>query len=80
MSQCDVIITFAKQRFGEVCKHNMHIQGRRSSGMKAVSSPREAFEGLAPPNKAPSPPNEIMKHYKLVEFLSNFRMSSPLKT
>jgi len=30
--QHDVIITFANQCFGEVCWHNMHIQGRRSSG------------------------------------------------
>ena len=30
-SQYDVIFTFANQRFGEVCWHNMHIQGRRSS-------------------------------------------------
>ena len=30
-SQCDVIFTLANQRFGEVCWHNMHIQGRRSS-------------------------------------------------
>jgi len=32
MSQYDIIFTFANQRFGEVCWHNMHIQGRRSSG------------------------------------------------
>jgi len=31
-SRYDVIFTFASQRFGEVCWHNMHIQGRRSSG------------------------------------------------
>ena len=31
-SQHDVIFTFANQRFGEVCWHNMHIQGPRSSG------------------------------------------------
>jgi len=31
-SQYDVISTFADQRFDEVCWHNMHIQGRRSSG------------------------------------------------
>ena len=30
-----------------------------------------------PPNKAPSPPNWNMKHYKSVEFLSIFRISSP---
>jgi len=28
---CDVIFTFANQRFGEVCRQNMHIQGHRSS-------------------------------------------------
>ena len=31
-SQYDVILTFANQRFGEVCCHNLHIQGPRSSG------------------------------------------------
>jgi len=31
-SQYDVIFTFANQCFGEVCWHNIHIQGRRSSG------------------------------------------------
>jgi len=31
-SQYDVIFTFANQCFGEVCWHNMHIQGRRNSG------------------------------------------------
>ena len=30
-SQYDVIFTFPNQRFGEVCWHNMHIQGRRTS-------------------------------------------------
>jgi len=31
-SQYDVIFRFANQRFGQVCWHNIHIQGRRSSG------------------------------------------------
>jgi len=31
-SQYDVIFKFVNQRFGEVCWHTMHIQGRRSSG------------------------------------------------
>jgi len=31
-SQYDVILTFANQRFGEDCCHNLHIQGPRSSG------------------------------------------------
>ena len=35
-----------------------------------------SFRGLSPPNKAPSPPNWNIKHYKPVEFLSIFRMSS----
>jgi len=39
-SQYDVILTFANQRFAEVCWHNMHIQGRRSSGREGVPSPR----------------------------------------
>ena len=35
-----------------------------------------ALVDLAPQNKAPRPLNWNMKHYKSVEFLSNFRMSS----
>jgi len=31
-SQYEAILTFANQRFGEVCWHNMHIEGHRSSG------------------------------------------------
>jgi len=47
-SLCYVIITFTDQRFGEVCSHNMHIQGRRSSGRETVPSPRRSFYGLSP--------------------------------
>jgi len=36
-SQNYVIFTFAKQRFGEACWHNMHIQGRRSNGRAGVA-------------------------------------------
>ena len=54
-SQYFVIFTFANQRFGEVCWHSLHIQGRRSSVREAVPSPRGSFEGLIPPNKAPRP-------------------------
>jgi len=36
--------------------------------------------GLAPPNKAPSPSNLNMKHYKLVEILSNFNVKPPTRT
>ena len=36
----------------------------------AVPSPRGAFGGLAPSNKAPSPPKWNMKHCKSVEILS----------
>ena len=60
-SQYDVIFTFANERFGEVCWHNVHIQGRRSSGREAVLPPRRAFCGLIPPMKAPKLPNGIMK-------------------
>jgi len=74
-SHYDVILTFANQRFGEVCRHNVHIQGRRSSGKETVPSPLGCFEGLVPPNKAPKPIKLIMKHYKSVEFLPNFTMS-----
>jgi len=55
-SQYDVIFTFANQRFGEVCRHSVHIQVRQSSGQEAVPSPRGAFVGFSPPNKAPSHP------------------------
>jgi len=37
----------------------------------------EAFRGLDPPNKTPSPPNSNMKHYKSIKILSMFRVSSP---
>ena len=37
---------------------------------------RGSFGGLSPPNKSPSPPKWNMKHYKSVEFLSIFSMSS----
>jgi len=36
------------------------------------------FGGLSLPNKAPCPPNWSMKHYKSVEFLSNFNVKPPL--
>ena len=48
-SQYDVIFTFVNQRFGEVCWHNVHVQGRRSRGREAVPAPRRAFCGLCPP-------------------------------
>ena len=44
--------------------------------LNPVPSPRRIFRVRSPPNKAPSPPNWNMKHYKSVEFLSIFRMSS----
>jgi len=75
----DVIFMFANQRFGEVCSHNVHIQGRRRSGREAVPSPRRAFCELSPSlqTKLQALPNWIMKYYRSVEFLSNFGMSSP---
>jgi len=36
------------------------------------------FGGLNPPKKLQMPQNWNMKHYKSVDFLSNFRMSVPL--
>ena len=42
-----------------------------------VPSPRGCFWGLSSPNKSPRPPNWIMKHYKSVEFFSNFRKVKP---
>jgi len=37
-----------------------------------------ATAGLALPNKAPSPPNRNMKHYKLVGIFVKFECQSPL--
>ena len=49
--------------------------------MRSVSTPRGGSSGLIPPNKAPSPPNWNVKHYRSVELLSIFTMSStPEKT
>jgi len=45
--------------------------------LSPVATGGRGFSGLNPPNKAPSPPNWNVKHYKLVEFLSIFRISSP---
>jgi len=45
---------------------------------KALKQSRGALVGLAPTNKAPSPSNWNMKHYKLVEFLSNLNVKPPL--
>jgi len=39
-----------------------------------VPSPRGAFGGLATQTKFQAPPNWLMKHYRSVDFLSNFRM------
>jgi len=47
------------------------------AGTTPVPSPLESFGGLIPPNKAPSPLNWNMKHYKLVEFLSNLNVKPP---
>ena len=38
------------------------------------------FGGLSPTNKAPSPLNWNVKHYKLVEFLSNLNVKAPART
>ena len=40
--------------------------------------PRGDLVDLAPPNKALSTPNLNMKHYNLVEFLSNLNVKPPL--
>jgi len=47
------------------------------TGAHAVPSPRGALVGLSSSNKAPSPPNWNMKHYKLVEYLSNLNVKPP---
>ena len=46
-------------------------------GAASVPSPREAFMGLALPNKAPRPPHWNMKHYISAVFLSICGVSSP---
>ena len=55
------------------------ISGPLSRGFSQYGSYCQYFLGyLAPTNKGPSTtPNWNMKHCKLVEFLSNFRMSTP---
>ena len=50
-SQYDAVFTFANKRFGEVCWHNMHIQGRQSSGREAVPSPRGLL-GISTPKQS----------------------------
>jgi len=49
---------------------------KRVLNLNPVPSPRGSIGGLSLPNKAPSPQNWNRKHYKSVEFLSIFRMSS----
>ena len=73
-SQYDVSFTFANHCFGEVCWHSMHIKGAGA----AVGMQSRRHGGLAPQTKLQDPSNWIMKPYKSVEFLSNFRISSPL--
>jgi len=46
----------------------------------AVPSPKGDFSGLSPTNKALRPANWNMKHYKLVEFLSNSNAQLPSGT
>jgi len=46
-------------------------------GVNAVPSPRGDFWGFIPHKQSSNPPNWNMKHYKLVEFLSIFRVSRP---
>jgi len=48
---------------------NTLVQSRRHGG---------DFDGLSPPIKAPRSPNWNIKHYKSVEFLSNFQFQAPL--
>ena len=45
--------------------------------MRPVPSPREGFGGHSPPKKLQAPPNWNMKHYKLVEFLSDLYVNPP---
>jgi len=45
--------------------------------LHAVLSPRGSFGGLAPPDKAPSPPNWNMKHYNQLSFCQLFNVKPP---
>jgi len=43
----------------------------------AVPLPRGILVGLITPNEVTSPQNRNMKHYKSLEFLSNFQYQAP---
>jgi len=45
---------------------------------QSVLSPREGFGALSLPKEGPRRPNSNMKPYNSVEFLSMFKISSPL--
>jgi len=45
----------------------------------SVPSPRGDLVGLAPQTKLQAPPNWNVKHYKLVEFLSNLNVKPPVR-
>jgi len=71
-------------KFFKLCPTHFSREGEKLLGgtspvwlracSKPVPSPRG---GLAPETKLQAPPNWNMKHYKSVEFLSIFRVSSP---
>ena len=73
---------FVKRNFRYTCSSIEMLKGymARDSfitpGLNPVPSPRGSFGGLSSLNNAPSPRNWNVKHYKSVEFLSIFRMSS----
>ena len=69
-SQYYVIFTLQTK----VCRHNLYIQGRQSSGREAVSSPRGLFGAYSLRTKLQDQQDLIMKHYKSMEFLPNFRI------
>ena len=53
------------------------MNGSVTNVVCSVPSPQGGFGGLSCPNKGLSPPNWNVKHYKSVEVLSIFRMTSP---
>jgi len=60
-----------------VLLHPIWVHSHQMWACKLVPSPRGDFGSWPPQTKLQAPPNWNMTHYKPVEFLSVFRMSSP---
>ena len=70
-----VMFWSSKFQYVVSCNSLSKILSRRQ--VRAVPSPRGDLVGLAPPNKAPSPPNWNMKHYVSGMFVK-FECQAPL--